>query len=91
MSGKSQTIGDFTVSDLSQTVLDSVDLSFHMSGMIIDHHRNLGHVRKIETLLTGVKKNPDCQNTCNSGHQINNCNVRSLMLIIRTLHVNSVY
>ena len=31
-------------------VPDSPNLSFHMSGMIADHRRNLGHVNKIETL-----------------------------------------
>ena len=29
---------------------DSTNLSFHLSGMIADHCRNLGRVRKIETL-----------------------------------------
>ena len=31
-------------------VLDGTNLSFHLSGMIADHRRNLGRVGKIETL-----------------------------------------
>ena len=31
-------------------VSDGSNLSFHLSGMIADHRRNLGHVEKIETL-----------------------------------------
>ena len=33
-----------------RNVPNGTNLSFHLSGMIADHHRNLGRVGKIETL-----------------------------------------
>ena len=32
-------------------VPESTNLNFHLSGMIADHRRNLGRIRKIETFL----------------------------------------
>ena len=45
-----QQFGGLVMSEFIAHVPDDTNLSFHLSGMIADHRRNLGRVGKIETL-----------------------------------------